>query len=77
MDYGTRIKEMAKEIHRDLKDKKQLAIPALQMKIKCLFGIGDKALDKHIKQLQALNIVEVENGTIKVINEEALSGLLL
>jgi len=77
MDYGKRIKEAARTVHLELLNKKELNLIALQMKIKCEYGLGERAVNKHLEQLKKLKIISIDEEIITVVNEEGLRGLIL
>ena len=77
MDYGNRVKEMTKTVHLDLYNKNEVLLNALQMKVKCMFGLGDRVVQKHLEQLKELGLVEIDGNLVKVINKEAIKELIV
>ena len=65
---------LASMFHPQLYPRASDEIKLSQQELGCLSGISRQRVNKALSVLQALNIVDIEYGTIKVLNFEALSN---
>ena len=77
MNYVDRVKGMTKTIHLELLNNEQVDLTALQMKIKCEYGLGDRSVNKHLEQLKKMGIIDIQEELVKATNQDALRGMII